>query len=492
MMDERLKSKTLSGLFWIFFERSGAQVVSFIVSVVLARLLSPEDYGVISLILVFISICDVFVEGGFGNALIQKKDADDLDFSSVFYFSFIFSVVIYIIVFFAAPFIAEFYAMPIIMPVVRVMGLRIIVASINSVQKSVVSRNMQFKRFFFSTVIGTLISAVVGIVMAYAGFGVWALVGQYFTNTVLNTFILAVTINWRPKAMFSIKRLKTLISYGWKVLAASLVDNLYENFRSLYIGKLYTAQDLAYYTKGKQFPNLVVTNINSSITSVLFPVISSKQDDRQTVKAITRRAIKTSSYIIMPFMFGLAAIAEPLVTLLLTEKWLPCVPFLQILCFNSALMPIQSANSQAIYAVGRSDIALKTNIVKKSFGFLMVLFTARISVMAMAFGGIFTGIFCSVVNAYPNSKLLGYKYFEQIKDILPYVVISAVMCMFVLLIKFLNLSVALTLVMQIVVGMVIYILLSVLFKIDSFWYVLDTLKSFFDKMIKGADKNVQK
>ncbi|MBR3933210.1 MAG: lipopolysaccharide biosynthesis protein [Clostridia bacterium] len=471
-------------MIWMFMERVAAQLVSFIVSIILARLLLPSDYGVVSLVMVFITLCNVFVDGGFGNALVQKKDADDTDFSSVFYFSFFLSVVLYIGIFIFAPYLARFYKMPIITSVVRVMGLRLIIASFNSIQKAFVSRRLQFKKFFWSTIIGTVISAAVGIIMAYKGMGVWALVGQYLTNTVIDTIVLFITVRWYPKLAFSFSRMKKLVSYGWKVLVTALVDTFYEDFRSLYIGKLYTAQDLAYYTRGKQFPYLVINNINSSISSVLFPVMSKKQDSNIELRVLIRRSLKTGSYVIMPLMFGLAAIAKPLVLFLLTEKWLPCVPFLQILCFNAALMPIQTANIQAIYAMGRSDIVLRLNIIKKTLGFLIVLLSAQISVLAMAYGGIVTGLMCSIVNAFPNRRLINYSYIDQIKDILPSVLASAVMALGVLAVELLELSSIYTLIIQIIIGIVLYIVISVIFKIESFRYILDTLKSMLNKMKK--------
>lgn len=479
--NSQLKKHTLLGLFWMFAERIGAQSVSFVVSIVLARLLAPSDYGVISLVTIFIEICNVFVSSGFGNALVQKKEADNLDFSSVFYFSFFISLLLYSIIFFGAPYLANFYDMPIVCPIVRVMGIKIIIASFNSVQRARISRNLEFKKFFWSTIIGTVISAFIGVGMAYGGLGPWALVGQYMSNSIIDTVVLILTVRWLPRLEFSFNRLKGLISYGWKILVSALIDSLYENFRSLYIGKLYSAEDLAYYTRGKQFPAIIVNNVNSSIMSVLFPVMSKKQDNKAELRAITRRSIKVSSFIMMPIMFGLAAVAEPLVKLLLTDKWLSCVPFLQILCFNSALMPIQTANVQAIYAMGRSDIGLKLNIAKKTVGFIIILISARISVLAMAYGGILIGVFASILNAAPNKKLLGYGYIQQIRDILPCVSISAVMAVVVLAIEMINLSPFITLVIQVILGFAVYVLLSMLFKIESFVYVINTLKPVFKK-----------
>ena len=324
-------------------------------------------------------------------------------------------------------------------PVIRVMGLRLIVAAYNSVQKANVAREMQFKRFFFSTLGGTLISAVIGIVLAWRGFGVWALVAQELTNVMFDTAILSLTIRWHPRLMFSLQRAKALFRYGWKVLVAGLVDTLYADFRSLYIGKLYSADDLAFYTRGKQFPYLLVDNVNASISSVLFPAMSSCKDDVEEIKGMTRRSMTISAYILSPLMCGLAAVAEPLVLLLLTEKWLPCVPFLQILCINCALTPLQSANLQAIYALGRSDIALRLNVIKKTFGFVMVIVFARISVLAMAWAGVVSGLFSLIVNTAPNRKLMGYGIWEQLRDVVPSWLLSGAMAVIVRLVALLEL-----------------------------------------------------
>ena len=375
-------NKVLSGLFWKFGERISAQLVTFIVSIVLARLLSPDDYGNIALVTVFITIANVFVVNGFGSALIQKQEADNVDFSSVFYANIVFSCFLYVIIFLVSPVVADFYASPILCPVLRVLGLRIPVAAINSVQQAYVSRHMLFKKFFFSTLFGTLLSGVVGCVMAYMGFGIWALVAQYLVNTSVDTIVLWFTVRWRPDFVFSFSRVKVLLSYGWKLLLSGLLDTGYTQLRSLIIGKKYTSADLAYYNRGQQYPQLVVTNINTSISSVLFPAISKCQDDLSRVKSMTRRAIKTSCYIMWPLMIGLGVIAEPLVSFMLTDKWLPCVPYLQIACFTYAFWPIHTANLEALKAIGRSDIFLQLEILKKGIGLVLLFLTMNYGVMA--------------------------------------------------------------------------------------------------------------
>ena len=289
------KMTVISNLVWRFAERCGAQLVSFIVSIVLARILAPEDYGTIALVTVFTAILQVFVDSGIGTALIQKKDADEIDFSSVFYFNFVVCLILYLGMFSAAPFIADFYGDVTLVPVIRILSLTIVISGVKGIQQAYVSRNMLFKRFFFSTIGGTIFSAVLGIAMAYAGFGIWALVAQQLSNTFIDTLILWITVRWRPTKSFSWTRLKYLLSFGWKLLVSSLLDTAYNNLRNLIIGKMYSSSDLAFYNQGDKFPKVIVTNINASIDSVLLPTMSSAQDDKERVKQMTRRAIKTST-----------------------------------------------------------------------------------------------------------------------------------------------------------------------------------------------------
>lgn len=476
MKSQNMKSKVITGLVWKFAERISAQLVTFVVSIVLARLLSPSHYGAIAIVNIFIALANVFVSRGFGNSLIQKKDADDTDFSSVFYFNILMGMVMYIVVFFTSPCIASFYNMPILKPVLRVMGLRLIVAGVNSVQHAYVSKKMLFKRFFWSTLGGTLASGAVGIIMAYKGFGIWALVAQYMTNSTVDTIVLWFTVKWRPKRLFSFKRLSGMFSFGWKLLVSSLIETGYNELRSLIIGKMYTAADLAHYNKGRQFPSLVVTNVNTSIQSVLFPAMSDCQDKRNQVKAMCRRAISISSYIMLPLMLGLALVAEPFVKLLLTDKWLPCVPYLQISCFVMALMPIHTANLQAINAIGRSDIFLKLEIIKKVTGVIVLIAVMHLGVMAIALSGVFLTLLSSVINAYPNSKLLDYKITDQIKDLLNAFIPLLLMAASVCFIEVIELNLVLDLVIKVIIGAMVYVLSSYLFKNESFMYIWTVIK----------------
>lgn len=480
---EKTKQRVFSNLIWRFAERTGAQLVGFIVSIILARTLSPSDYGTIALVTVFITIMQVFVDSGLGNALIQKKDADDIDFSTVFYTNIIFCIIMYLTIFFSAPLIAKFYNNEQLVAITRVLGLTIIISGIKNIQQAYVSRKLIFKKFFFATLAGTIGAGILGIILAKNGYGVWALVTQQLFNLLVDTIILWITVKWRPKKVFSITRLKILFSYGWKLLVSSMIDVFYNNIRQLIIGKLYSSSDLAFYNKGKQFPDIIVSNINNSIDSVLLPTMSQNQDDKEKVKMMTRRAIKTSVFIMAPLMMGLAFTSNNVIKILLTNKWLSVTPYLCIFCVTYMFHPIHTANLNAIKAMGRSDLFLKLEIVKKIVGIILLLVTMKISVMAMALTLLISSILSQIINAWPNKELLGYSYLSQLKDILPSIQLAVLMGSIVYLINFLHFSTIITLLIQVILGSIIYIGGAKIFKLDSFEYLVNTIKG-----IKNQEK----
>ena len=476
MKEGTTKKTVFSGLFWRFAERFGAQGVSLVVSVVLARLLDPGVYGTVALVTVFTNILETFADSGFGNALIRKKDADDLDFSTVFWFNTGISCLLYLLMFILAPSIARFYSDPALTSVVRVLSLTLVVFGVKNLLQAFVSRNMLFRKFFFATLGGTIGAAVIGIRMAYAGFGIWALIAQQLFNTLMDTIILWISVRWKPRRNFSFSRLKELFGYGWRILASGVIDKVYNELRQLIIGKLYTTTDLANYNRGRQFPNMLVTNINTAIDSVLLPALANEQDDRVRVKMMTRRAIKVSVYVLAPLMIGLICTADPLVRLMLTEKWLPCIPYLRIFCITYIFYPIHTANLNAIKAMGRSDIFLKLEIAKKAVGLIALFATMRLGVMAMAYSLLFTSLASQVINSWPNKKLLDYSYFDQMKDILPSVLLAAVMGAVVYPVIFLPVPDAVKIVLQVITGAVVYITESKLLKPDSYEYLKDAVK----------------
>lgn len=488
---ENTRQNVFSNIIWRFAERCGAQIVSFIVSIVLARILAPEAYGTIALITVFTNILQVFVDSGLGNALIQKKDADDIDFSTVFYTNLFSCLILYLLVFLCAPIIANFYKDQSLIALIRVLSLTIIISGVKNVQQAYVSRKLIFKKFFFATLAGTIGAAIIGIAMALKGFGVWALVTQQLFNLTVDTIVLWITVKWRPKLKFSFKRLKGLFSYGWKLLVSSLIDTTYENVRQLIIGKLYSSSELAYYNRGKQFPNIIVTNINTSIDSVLLPTMSNEQENKERVRDMTRRAIKTSIYIMAPLMMGLAFTSNNVVKLLLTEKWMECVPYLCIFCITYMFYPIHTANLNAIKSMGRSDLFLKMEIIKKIVGIILLLLTMRISPMAMALSLLVSGLISQLINSWPNKRLLGYSYIEQIKDILPSIILALIMGVIVYWVGLIKLPTIISFIIQVIVGMIVYIWGSKMLKIDSFEYLFDLVKKIAKGKKKRANENAK-
>lgn len=470
------KETTIVNFLWKFAERISAQIVTFTVSIILARLLEPSDYGSIALVTVFITLANVFVSDGLGSALIQKKDATQIDFSTIFFTNLLFSALLYMLIFVCSPFVAAFYNMEILCPVMRILGLKIPLAAVNSIQQAYVSRKMIFKKFFFATLIGTIGSAAVGILMAYNGFGIWSLVAQYLFNSAIDTLILWITVKWRPTFEFSLSSLKSLFSYGWKILIVGLITSFYDELRTLLIGKMYTSSDLAYFNKGKQFPHIFIANINSSITSVLFPMVSQVQDDKNKLKQYTKQSISISSYLMSPLMLGLAITAPTIIKLLLTEKWLPAVPYLRIFCIGYLLIPMQTANIQSIKASGRSDIYLKLEISKKIVGLTLLFISIKYGVIAITISAVIASFLNSIINSYPNKKLLEYGYLEQIKDILPNVLLSCVMCAIVYGISFFALPTFLELIIQIITGIIVFLILSMVTKNENFYYILSLIK----------------
>jgi len=481
---QNIKSQVLSGLFWKLMERGGTQGIQFIVQILLARLLMPEDFGVIALITIFMAIANVFVQSGFSTALIQKKDADETDFSSVFYLSLVVAGLLYVVLFFTAPLIATFYTEPQLTSVVRVLSITLFFGAINSIQNAVVSRTMLFKRFFFSSLGGIIPSGIVGITMAYMGYGVWALVWQQLTNQLLITLILWFTVKWRPQLIFSLGRLETLFSFGWKLLLSSLLDTTYTNLYGLVIGKTYDSAMLGFYNRGNMFPNLIVTNINGSIGSVMLPALSVNQDDKARVKAMVRRSIVTSSFIIFPLMVGLAVCAEPLITIILTDKWLPCVPFLQLMCISYAFWPIHTANLQAINALGRSDIFLRLEIIKKCVGVAILALTIPFGIYVMVAFQPVVSFISTIINSFPNRKLLNYSFKEQWIDVMPSLLLSVFMGAIVYVIHLFGWNAGVTLFVQVFIGGILYIGFAYLFQLECLTYLLGTIKDYLPTKVR--------
>lgn len=487
-MADNLKKKTASGFAYKFAERVGAQGINFIIQIVLARILLPEDYGLIALVTVFIALCDVFVTYGFGNSLVVNKTSDSTDFSTCLYFGLFLSAILYAAIYFGAPLIANFYENDTLIPVVRVMGLRLPIAAVNSVQHAYVQKHMWFRKFFYATLIGTVASGIVSVIMAYAGFGVWALVEQYLGNVIMDTVCLWIFVGWRPTREFSLKRLKAIYDYGWKILFVGLIDTVYGQLRNLIIGKKYSSEDLAYYNQGYRFPSFGMNLIEPTVNSVLFPALSQCQDDQEQMREITRKVIMVATYIVSPIMVGLAVVAKSLVLVLFTEKWLPCVIYLQIGCLANLFRPNQFINNCVVRASGNSGLLLKLDILKKVLGLLILLISMNFGVFWIAFSLVFVYFISMIINIAPNRKILNYGYRVQCKDFIRNLIPALIMGVCVYPISLIEMPAIVTLVFQIVAGIGIYWIISVITKNESYKTTLGFAKQYLRKCPIGVKK----
>lgn len=477
-MSEGRGGKAASSFLFKLVESLGMQGISFLVNILLARLLDPSDYGVLTMLTVFIAISQAFVNSGLNTALIQKKDVDETDVSSVFWMTLGLAAVLYGVLFLLAPTIAVWFRAPQLQPTLRVLALVLFPGAMVSVQNAVVARRMAFRRQMFASLTATVLSGTVGITMAGNGMGYWALVGQQLTNQCVLAVLLLFVLKWRPQLCFCFSRIRGLIRFGWKLLISSLLDTAYTNLSSFVIGLRYSQDMLGFYARGRQFPELAMNAVNGSVSTILLPVLSDQQDDLPRLKQTMRRSLMLSCFVVMPLMAGLAGVAEPLIRLLLTDKWLPCVPFLQVFCLDFALYPIHTTNLQAINAVGRSDVFLKLEIIKKIYGpaILAISVFCFDSVFAIAAGMAVSGFLSSYVNASPNKKLIGYGYLEQVKDVLPSFALSVVMFGVVWLMGMLPLNPLLLLLIQVVTGAAVYAGLALLFKMESAQYLVQMVR----------------
>lgn len=482
MNDQKLKSQMTSGMIWKFAERFAAQGVSFVVSMVLARILMPEDYGAVAIINIFISIADVFLSSGLNTSLIQKRDADDLDFSTIFYLNLGLSLVLYVMLFGMAPFIAQVYDMPILKSAIRVFALRLPVSAFQVIQVAYISKKMQFKKFFFATITGTILSALVGIAMAIKGMGVWALIGQYLSNTVIDTMMLWATVKWMPKNMFSIKAAVPLIKYSWKVMMTDLLGTLCNNLGDFIIGAKYSSANLAYYTKGKQLPQLFRTNIYTTLISVLFPGIAAVNDNMVTVKKITRKSVRIMAYIVFPISLGLMAAGKTIVEVLFTEKWLPMLPYVYVMCVETIISVPATIALQSIKAVGRSDLMLKSEIIKKIFFIISTVVAMNYGVFAIALTVPANTLLDLTINTIINKKIINYSVFEELSDCFTALTLSLIMAVILVFIGKLEFNIYVKVVIQILVGVLSYAGLSYLTKNKEFNYILNVVVKRFKKV----------
>ena len=480
---ESIKVSTLKGFVWKLAQSVGAQVVSFLVQLVLARILTPEDYGVVAIVSIFTNIAMVFINVGFSSAIIQKSNLTDRDISTIFYVNMFLSIIIYAILFFSAPLIAKFYDNLELISMLRISSLIVIIGGSYSIPQALLTRDLEFKKSSIACFLGALIQGLTGIYLALKGLGSWALIYSSLMNYIVCGFVICLMKKWCPKLVFSKKALLENIGFSLKIFLTEFFNSVFNNVRAIIIGKQYTTSDLAYYNKGNQIPTLIMVAVDGSMTSVLFPALSKYQDNWKKGLLVLRRSMKLSLFVCAPIMLGLFAVARPVILFLLTEKWNESVQYVQIGCIICLFWPL-SAQRHALNARGYSGVTLFLNVTGKIITLIFLLLTCKHSAQIMVLSTVFSSFVTMIIEAIIFQKYLDYNIKQQIKDILPIIVIAVVMAIVVYPIQFLGMNNFVTIVIQVSVGIIVYLLLSKICRIDSLDYIIGLIKGFLSKSKK--------
>lgn len=459
-MSESLKKKTINGTVWSSIERFSVQGISFIVMIIMARILTPNDYGIVGMLTVFIAVSQCLVDSGFSQALIRKLDRSEVDNSTVFYFNIAVGVVLYLILFFCAPLIASFYNEPLLVPLTRLLSLSVLINSFVVVQRALLTVDIDFKTQAKASLIATVISGTVGILMAYSGYGVWSIIWYQLTNVITCSILLWIFSKWRPLWTFSWISFRELFGFGSKLALSSIISTLYDNIYLIVIGKVFKASDLGYYTRAHQFASFPSSNITSVFQRVTYPVLCNIQNDDDRLRNVYRRFLRVSAFVIFPLMVGVAAVSHPLITLILTEKWEFSAILLQIICLGMMWYPIHAINLNLLQVKGRSDLFLKLEIWKKVLGVTIVCITLPFGLIAMCWGSVFGSIICLIINTYYTGKLIQVGFLIQIRDLLPTLLYTFSMGAIVLIIVYVLPNDILRLTIGVTVGTIYYFLIT--------------------------------
>ncbi len=482
-MDAKLRNKTTFGIFWSFSERISRYGINFVIQIILARLLLPEDFGIIGMITIFIAVSQSIMDSGFGNALIREKNNSQEDYSTVFFFNLIASIILYIVLFFSSNLIANFYSEPKISLILKVLGLVLIVNSFGLIQRTILIKKIDFKTQTKVVLTSSLISGIVAVLLAYFGFGVWSLVFRNLVMQFIQSLLFNFYSKWRPSFIFSWNSFKRLFNFGWKLLVSGLINTLYNNIYLLIIGKFFSTIDLGYYTNAKKFSEISSSSITTSIQKVTYPVLSEIKDDKQLLLKSFKKLIRSTVFINFFISFFLAASANSLIPFLFGSNWIPSIPYFQILCFSTILFPLHAINLNILQVKGRSDLFLKLEIIKKTIGvaFITLAIIFNWGIIGLLLTGVVSSILSFFINSYYSKKILQYSTLSQIKDILPSFIVAFIMGFVVYYtgesVKF---SYFIELIIQLFFALFIYGVLSRMFKIKE----INVILKFFDKRLK--------
>ena len=475
-MSDSLKSKTVKGVMWSSIDRFTTQGISFVFSMLIARMLLPSDYGVIGMLAIFMAVAQCFIDSGFGTALVRKNDRTETDFCTVFYFNIAIACLCYALLFLASPYIAKFYNLPLLESVTKVWGLNLIISSLASIQNAQLTIAIDFKSRAKISVITTLFTGIVGLWLASRGYGVWALVFQTLSSNILRTILLWTIVRWMPKLIFSWQSFKELFSFGSKLLASGLLDTVYNNIYPIVIGKCFSASSLGVYSRADSLAQFPSSNITGVLQSVTFPVLSTIQDDEARLSNAYTRFLRLSAFVVFPLMVGLSAVASPFIRLVLTDKWEATIPFLQIICFALMWYPIHAINLNLLQVKGRSDYFLKLEVIKKILGVAILCVTIPLGLVAMCYGRVFFYIACLGINTHYTNELIGYGFTKQMRDLLPILIHTLVMGGIVFAIVHFLPSLWMQLIVGTLAGIAYYLIGAYLMKFNELKELVSLLK----------------
>ena len=484
-MSESIKSKTIKGVGWSFADNLFNQGITFLVGLVLARLLTPQEYGLIGIILIFVAVFNSIIDSGFSSALIRKNDVKDEDYNTVFITNMSFSFILFLVMFFSAPAIANFFDQPQLIPLTKAMSSILIINAFSLIQKTILIKNVDFKTQTKISVIASLISCTVGVGMALAGYGVWSLVGQQISRQLINSAFLWIWAKWYPKLQFSVKSFKELFGFGWKLLASALIDTMWKEIYQVIIGKCYSPSTLGQYTRAHQFGSIFSTNLTSIVQRVSYPVLSKLQDEKERLKFGYKKVIKVTMLVTFCCMLGLAAVSKAMIITLIGDQWIPAIPFLQIICLQMMLYPLHARNLNLLQVQGRSDLFLRLEIIKKSISVLPLLLGIFVDIYWMLGGSVITGFISYYLNAYYSGRFLNYSIKEQIKDILPSFLVAITMALAVYMLSFINMEPLLLLIVQLATGLIVTIALCEITKLEAYIELKNILLSYTSKLKNG-------
>lgn len=480
-MQQSLKSKTINGIAWSAFDKFAVQGIQFVIGIILARLLIPSDYGLIGMLTIFISISQIFIDSGFSKALIQKKDRKDEDYYTVFYFNLVVSLLLYLILFISAPYIASFYNEPDLLLVTRILALVLILNAFSVVQIAKYTIDLDFGTMAKINLLSIVLSGLLGIFLAYSGFGVWALVTQTLVKSLLAALIYLILDKWKIKFIFSLTSFRELFNFGSKLLGAGLIGTFFQNIYAISIGKIFNATDLGYYTRGNQFADFTAGSITSIIQNVSFPLLSSLREDRAKFISTYSKLLRYTGFLTFPIMTLFAILAKPFIIILLTEKWISVVPLLQWMCFARIFTPVSALNMSVLNAIGRSDLYLKLDILKVPIMLFMLIITIPFGIEAIVIGHFITSFVSYFINAYFPGKFFNFGAFRQIKDSFKIVLATLFMAVSVIILSNLLSSDIWKLVLGGITGLCIYVLSSFILRLEEIITLRDL---FYSKIIR--------